>query len=85
MPAAFLMQQMQWREALGDATDAAAVQALADEVQHAEQALAQRVRQALDEAREPVAVAAQHVRAWMFVQRFRQDVQARLDALDPVG
>jgi molecular chaperone HscB len=85
MPAAFLMQQMQWREALDDAGNAGALQVLADEVQRFEQALMLRVAQALDEDRESAAAAAEQVRAWMFVQRFRQDLQARLNALDPLG
>jgi molecular chaperone HscB len=85
MPAAFLMQQMQWREALEEAGEATAVAALAKEVEAFEQSLAERVARALDEAAEPVAAAAEHVRAWMFVRRFREDLDARLDAFDPLA
>lgn len=84
MPADFLMQQMAWREALDEADDAAAVQAL-DAVVGADQA--QRlaaVASALDETGDPQRAAAQ-VRALMFVQRFRQDIGRRLDALEGVG
>jgi molecular chaperone HscB len=85
MPAAFLMQQMQWREALEEAGDAAAVNALSAEVEAFEQSLAHRVARALDEAAEPVAAVAEQVRAWMFVRRFRDDLDARLDAFDAQG
>jgi molecular chaperone HscB len=80
MPAAFLMQQMQWREALDDAPDRAAVQTLDDEVAATEAALTQELRTALDDAAD-AAAAATHVRALMFVRRFRQDLERRLDAL----
>ncbi len=82
MPAAFLMQQMQWREELDEATTAAEVETLAETVAAAEaQLLAQAGRQ-LDEAGDAAGAAAD-VRALMFVQRFRQDIERRLDALDP--
>ena len=82
MPPAFLMQQMQWREALEDAHGLADVQALEDEVLKAERAQLQQVQQLLDEAGDARAAAAQ-VRALMFVQRFRQDIERRLDGLEP--
>lgn len=68
MPAAFLMQQMEWREALDDAKTDAAKQAIC------QQLLAQVSRYealmtiALDVDCLP-EVAAQHVRAWMFVDK----------------
>lgn len=80
MPAGFLMHQMAWREALDEAEGLAAVQALDDEV------LAYR-RSALDELAETLdvrrdwAAAAGQVRALMFVERFAQDLDARLEAL----
>lgn len=80
MPADFLMQQMEWREALEEAEDAAAVEALDEEVRASEKALLDEVRQLLDE-RHDAATAAQRVRALMFVARFREDIEARLDAL----
>lgn len=80
MPGAFLMQQMEWREALEEAGDAAAVEALDEEVRASEKALLDEVRQLLDE-RHDAATAAQRVRALMFVARFREDIEARLDAL----
>jgi molecular chaperone HscB len=80
MPAAFLMQQMAWREALDEAGDAPAVEALNDEVlTHRRNALAA-LQATLDE-RHDWAAAAQQVRALMFVERFAQDLDRRLEAL----
>jgi molecular chaperone HscB len=82
MPAAFLHQQMAWREALDDAASAAAVEALAAEVAAAESAALVRLAAQLD-AEPPRAVeAAQQVRALMFVERFRTDIETRLEALE---
>jgi molecular chaperone HscB len=81
MPAEFLIQQMQWREALEDAPGAAQVQALDEEVAARERALQAEVAAALDERDDPAAAAAA-VRALMFVARFREDIARRLDALD---
>lgn len=86
MPAEFLLQQMAWREALDDASDLGAVQALAAEVARHEQALFDALALTLDaaapDAAAPVAAAA-GVRALMFVARFRHDIERRLDSLDP--
>lgn len=81
MPKAFLMQQMQWREALADANEPAAIEALAGEVAGQARALEEEVRVDLDE-RGDVAAAAQRVRAMMFLARFRSDVNRRLEALE---
>ena len=81
MPAAFLLQQMQWREALEEARGAAAVQALDDEVAGHERGLLSELQAALDE-RGDTAAAAAAVRSLMFVARFRDDIARRLDALD---
>lgn len=81
MPGSFLMQQMAWREALEEASDEAALDALAQEVAEARrQALADCAR-LLDDDHNPAA-AAQQVRALMFIERFASDVEARLDRLD---
>lgn len=81
MPSAFLVQQMAWREALDEAADEAAVNALADAVARSEAELLQGLRVLLDEQPD-AAAAAQQVRALMFVSRFRQDVERRLEALE---
>jgi molecular chaperone HscB len=81
MPADFLMQQMSWREALDDADGAAAVERIDDEVAQEEDRRLAALGAALDEANDPQA-AAQQVRALMFVARFRDDLQRRLEALE---
>ena len=81
MPTAFLMQQMQWREALDDADSEAAIQALDDLVASHERELLADVAVRLDTQADDLGAAAQ-VRALMFVKRFRQDIAKRLDALD---
>ena len=81
MPTAFLMQQMAWREALDDARGVAAVEALDAEVAAHEQAELATLATLLDE-RQDAAAAAQQVRGLMFVARFREDINRRLEALD---
>ena len=80
MAPGFLMQQMEWREALDDAQTLPAVESLANEVaQHRDQALAQ-LQITLDQQHD-FSAAAQQVRALMFVERFGDDVDQRLEAL----
>jgi len=81
MPAAFLMQQMAWREALYEAPDLAGVQAIDDEVAQTETAMLAELARRLDEQHDAASAAGQ-VRALMFVQRFRQDIDRRLEQLD---
>jgi molecular chaperone HscB len=80
MPREFLLQQMAWREALDDAADAAAVQALDDTVATEERAMHARLVTLLDEQGDTAAAAAQ-VRALMFVTRFREALAQRLERL----
>jgi len=81
MPAAFLMQQMAWREALDDARSLADVEKLADHVAGQQRRLQDELATLIDE-RQDWAAAAGQVRALMFVARFSADVDRRLDALD---
>jgi len=88
MPAAFLMQQMEWREALDEAATGADVEGIASAVQTAQHTLLNDVARLLDtsgdsDSQSGTAAAASQVRALMFVARFRQDIERRLDALDP--
>ncbi len=80
MPAAFLMQQMAWRETLEEASDVDAVEALDRHIAEEERRLFEQVRAALDD-RHDATSASQLVRALMFVARFRSDIDHRLDAL----
>lgn len=84
MPADFLVQQMDWREALDVAGDLAAIEALEADVRADEHERLARLRQLLDEGGDAAAAAAQ-VRALMFVGRFRQDIERRLEALEASG
>ncbi len=81
MPAAFLGQQMEWREALADARDLDAVERLGQDVTQTERDLLARLTLCLDADNNTKAAATQ-VRALMFVQRFRHDIERRLDVLD---
>jgi len=80
MPADFLMHQLEWREALDDAHAASEVGAIADQVTAHRDAALERLRHALDEAHD-YSGAAQQVRALMFVERFADDIDRRLEAL----
>jgi molecular chaperone HscB len=80
MPPAFLVQQMEWREALDDAMSPQQVEALADEVAQRRAIAFEALRTTLDE-RHDAQAAAQQVRALMFVERFAEDIERRLEAL----
>ena len=82
MPREFLMQQMQWREALEEAGERAAIEALDATVAQEANRLLDGLAVLLDEQSDAAAAAAQ-VRALMFVARFRQDIERRLDAISP--
>jgi molecular chaperone HscB len=80
MPAGFLMRQMAWREALEEARSVGEVASLAGEVGAQRRLALQQIENALD-VQGDVAAAAQQVRALMFVERFAEDVDRRLEAL----
>ena len=81
MPQAFLIQQMQWREQLEDASTADFVEQLAGAVRAERSATLDRVGQALDVRADAIA-AADDVRAALFMDRFLEDVDRRLESLD---
>jgi molecular chaperone HscB len=86
MPSAFLMQQMEWREALDDckalkASDAKdrALEKLLDEVDTSHAQALKQIAKLIDvEQNFPAAVG--QVRALMFIEKFAQEVQHQLDA-----
>ena len=80
MPASFLMQQMEWREALDEASTLDEVEALAEEVASRKRVAFEALQKTFDECRDAKA-AAEQVRALMFVERFAEDIDHRLEAL----
>jgi molecular chaperone HscB len=81
MPAEFLLQQMQWREALDEASDVVALDALGDVVNRSRRQALQRCEQMIDAAHDYAGAVAQ-VRALMFIERFAQDIGARYENME---
>ena len=81
MPAEFLMQQMQWREELDDATNAESLENLHQEVLQTRAAALAHCEALIDQVKD-FAKAAQKVRALMFIERFVKDIDTRLDQFD---
>jgi molecular chaperone HscB len=81
MPGAFLMQQMEWREALEDASKADDLDQISLQVSSTRRELLQKCEQLLD-LQQDYPAAVQQVRALMFIERFARDVDARLDQMD---
>lgn len=79
MPGAFLMQQMEWREALDEAANASDLDALTSSVQATRREWVSAIER-LDGAGDTPGIA-QAVRALMFVQRFEQAIDKRHDEL----
>ena len=80
MPAAFLMQQMEWRETLEDTEDMNTLESLADDVAAERKRMQQSLGQLLDTSADTQAAVGQ-VRALMFIERFAAEVDAKLDKL----
>lgn len=80
MPTHFLMQQMEWREALDEAHDAEALDVLAANVQRSRAEAIAACARLIDIDRD-YAAASRQVRALMFIARFASDVDERLDQL----
>lgn len=81
MPTEFLMQQMDWREALDDANSLEDLDVLSLQVRQAMREQLSKCEQFLDQQHNYLQ-AAQQVRALMFIQRFEHDVQNRVDQMD---
>lgn len=80
MPSAFLMQQMQWREDLEEASGAADLEHMAEDVAQTRRNMLLSLQRTADEDHNFLELARQ-VRALMFVERFARDVESRLDQL----
>jgi molecular chaperone HscB len=80
MPHEFLMQQMQWREDLEEASDLADLERMADEVAATRRSMQMELQSLADDRQDWPALAGQ-VRALMFVERFASDVENRIEVL----
>ena len=83
MPMQFLMQQMEWREALGDAKaakDLDALESLDEEVGNDRKARMVQIGEQLEAG--DYEHAAQGVRALMFLEKFGEELHYAFDALD---
>jgi molecular chaperone HscB len=83
MPMEFLMQQMEWREALGDARaakDAEALDALDEQVRRERKERLAQIGKQLDAG--DFDSAAQGVRALMFLDKIGDEVQYAFEALE---
>jgi molecular chaperone HscB len=83
MPSAFLMQQMEWREELGDARagkDADALEALDKQLRAARKERLAEIEQQIDA--DDYAQAAQGVRALMFLEKFKDEIEHSFSAIE---
>jgi molecular chaperone HscB len=80
MPRDFLVQQMQWREALDEAETAEDVEEIASQASLSAREKLSKIEQLLDVDRDFPA-AARQVRSLMFIERFASEVDARIDLL----
>jgi molecular chaperone HscB len=80
MPTDFLMQQMEWREALDEAKTIQNMEEIASQVNEAGRNQLSKIERALDVEKDFPA-AAQRVRSLMFIERFATEVDSRLDQL----
>ena len=78
MPAEFLMQQMEWREALDAARSEAELDSLNQVLDASRKQILGQIELLLDTQKAP-ALAAGQVRALMFVERFARDVEERFE------
>mgnify|MGYP006280424411 FL=1 len=78
MPAAFLMQQMAWREALEEAQTLPDLMSLHDDVVRVRREHLAVCERQLDQDQD-FSQAASTVRALMFIERFVSDIENRLD------
>ena len=80
MPAAFLMQQMEWRETLDEADTLAQLEHLQQQVAAANNDLLDQCAAFIDVQGNPQAAVAV-VRSLMFISKFAQDLNQSIDAL----
>jgi molecular chaperone HscB len=84
MPTEFLMQQMEWREAVEEAQgahDSDALETLLRKLQHETATLQETLRANMDEIRDD-AQAAQTVRKLRFLAKVRDEIERAIEALE---
>ncbi len=81
MPPDFLIQQMQWREAMDDAGSVSALEQLLEQVRQSRNRLLQQCATLIDDAHD-FAAAVCPVRALMFIEKFALDLNQRIDQLE---
>jgi len=79
MPPDFLVQQMQWREALEEADGIENLEEIASQASTSKREQLSKIEQLLDREKNFPA-AAQQVRSLMFIERFGSEMDARIDA-----
>jgi molecular chaperone HscB len=75
------MQQMQWREELDDAQGMDDLEKIQRQVKQAGREVLQNLERLMD-TQQAYAEAVGQVRAMMFIERFAQDVDNRLDQIE---
>ena len=80
MPTDFLMQQMEWREALDDAKTVEKMDQIALEANKYGRDQLSKIEQLIDVSMD-FSTAATQVRSLMFIERFQSEVESRIDQL----
>jgi molecular chaperone HscB len=80
MPADFLMQQMEWREALDDAETAENIEEISLQLNKTVREQLSKLEQLIDQQKD-FDGASRQVRSLMFTERFASEIDARMDRL----
>jgi molecular chaperone HscB len=80
MPADFLMQQMELREALEEAQSEENLDEISQQAAHILRELLLKAERLIDQEKD-YAAAAQAVRALLFIQKFQSDIERRFELL----
>ena len=81
MPTEFLMQQMELREALEEAKDGKALDALRSGLRKSQQSLEREIAETID-AKKDYKSAAEQVRKLMFLERLDEEIDSGYEALE---
>ena len=80
MPSAFMMMQIEWREALEEAETVEGLEQIEHQTANYKREQLSKIEQHID-VKHDYAAAANEVRALMFVARFVGEIEARLDKI----